>query len=51
MKEAYCRWYGRFMRDLAEHQQEQCEEYGQKCDNCQDLVVEEPEGQAENEEF
>lgn len=51
MKKAYCRWYGVFLCDLAEHQQEKCEEYEQKCDGCPDLVVGEPEGQAGNEEL
>ena len=27
----FCRWYGKDMEDVTEHEQEQCEENGQDC--------------------
>ena len=51
MKEAYCRWYEKPMRELAEHEQEQCAENGQKCEDCPDLILQEKERQAGNEEL
>lgn len=35
---AFCRWHEKEMRDLTEHEQQQCEESGQHCDQCPDLV-------------
>jgi len=46
MKEAYCRWHQKTMRELTEHEQENCETYGMKCEDCQDLIMrEKPDGQ------
>lgn len=39
MFQAFCRWYNVPMKDLAEHEQEQCEENGQQCEGCPDLVM------------
>lgn len=39
----FCRWYGKDMEDVTEHEQEQCEENGQECRECQDLVIKEQE--------
>lgn len=39
MGKAYCRWYEKPMQELAEHEQEQCEENGQRCENCPDLIL------------
>lgn len=36
---AYCRWYEKNMQDVTEHEQQQCEENGQDCDGCPDLVA------------
>ena len=36
----FCRWYGKDMEDVTEHEQEQCAENGQ---NCIDLVIKEQE--------
>lgn len=35
---AYCRWYEKDMVELTEWQQEQCEENGLTCFDCEDLV-------------
>lgn len=35
----FCRWYGKDMEDVTEHEQEQCEENGQDCRECPDLVI------------
>ena len=48
----YCRWYGKKMENLAEWQQDACEENGQMCfyddgRRCQDLL----ESEEENEEL
>lgn len=32
----FCRWYGKDMEDVTEHEQEQCEENGQDCRECPD---------------
>lgn len=37
MQEAYCRWYEKGLRDIAEHEQEQCDKNKQKCDGCPNL--------------
>ena len=49
MTEAYCRWYEKPMRELAEHEQEQCTENGQQCDKCPDLILKELERREEDE--
>ena len=36
----FCRWYGKDMEDVTEHEQEQCEENGQ---DCRDLAIKEQE--------
>lgn len=36
---AYCRWYEKRLEDVAEHEQEQCNENGQNCMECPDLIV------------
>lgn len=41
--EWFCRWYGKDMEDVTEHEQEQCEENGQDCRECPDLVIKEQE--------
>lgn len=35
----FCRWYGKDMEDVTEHEQEQCAENGQNCIECPDLVI------------
>lgn len=38
---AFCRWYEKKIRDVQEHEQEQCAENGHDCcDECPDLIVE-----------
>lgn len=52
--EAFCRWYEKPLRDVAEVQQEQCEENGQQCDGCPDLILREKRckhGRNEDEEI
>jgi hypothetical protein len=39
----FCRWYGKDMEEVTEHEQEQCEENGQDCCECPDLVIKEQE--------
>lgn len=39
----FCRWYGKDMEDVTEHEQEQCEENGQDCREYPDLVTKEQE--------
>lgn len=39
----FCRWYGKDMEDVTEHEQEQCEENGQDCRECPDLMIKEQE--------
>ena len=41
IQEAYCRWYEKAMKNLTEHEQEQCAENGQQCDGCPDLILKE----------
>ena len=36
---AFCRWYEKDMKDLSEHEQEQCAENGQDCKECPDLII------------
>lgn len=43
--EAFCRWHDKQLRDVTEVQQEQCEENGQQCDGCPDLILREKEVQ------
>lgn len=40
----FCRWYGKDMEDVTEHEQEQCEENGQDCRECPDLMIKEQQG-------
>lgn len=35
---AFCRWYEKDMKNLTEHEQEQCKENGQNCFDCPDLA-------------
>lgn len=37
----FCEWYGKNIKDVSEHEQQQCEEMGLECFECQDLVVRE----------
>lgn len=46
---AFCRWYEKDMKDLSEHEQEQCAENGQDCSECPDLIIKEQEA-AKHEE-
>ena len=39
MKEAYCLWHDKWLKDVAEWQQEQCEEAGMKCEDCQFITT------------
>lgn len=41
MQKAYCRWYDKKLEDVAEHEQEHCEEYGRHCTDCTDLTSKE----------
>lgn len=34
----YCEWYDKPLADVAEHEQEQCGEYGMYCSECQNLT-------------
>lgn len=43
----FCRWYGKDMEDVTEHEQEQCEENGQDCRECPDLMIKEQEAAVE----
>ena len=36
---AVCRWYDKQFEDVSEHEQEQCEENGQDCRTCPDLIA------------
>ena len=40
---AFCRWYEKDMKDLSEHEQEQCAENGQDCKECPDLIIKDKE--------
>ena len=48
-KRGICRWYEKPLRDVTEVQQEQCEENGQQCDGCPDLILREKKEENENE--
>lgn len=39
----FYRWYEKDMEDITEHEQEQCEENGQDCRECPDLMIKEQE--------
>ena len=39
----FCRWYEKDVEDITEHEQEQCEENGQDCRECPDLMIKEQE--------
>lgn len=43
MAEAYCNWYQKNLRDVAEHEQQQCQETKQECDKCPCLEFKENE--------
>ncbi len=43
MKEAYCRWFNKFLVDVKEHEMEQCTESKQDCNECSSLSFEEKE--------
>lgn len=36
---AFCRWYEKQFEEVSEHEQEQCEENGQDCRTCPDLIT------------
>ena len=40
---AFCRWYDKQFEDVSEHEQEQCEENGQDCRTCPDLIADSKE--------
>lgn len=40
---AFCRWYEKDVKDLSEHEQEQCAENGQDCCECPDLIIKDKE--------
>lgn len=44
---AYCRWYEKDMENLSEHEQQQCEENGQNCCKCPDLIVKDKKEESE----
>ena len=39
MNEAYCLWHDKQLKDVAEWQQEQYEEEGMKCEDCQFITT------------
>lgn len=39
MNVAYCLWHDKELKDVAEWQQEQCEEAGMKCKDCQFITT------------
>ena len=43
----YCRWWNKNLEDVTEHEQERCEENGQDCGECPDLVIEKERENAE----
>lgn len=43
MMQAYCMWFGKFLEDIAEHEQDQCHENEQECDYCGNLTFKERE--------
>lgn len=44
---AFCRWYEKDMENLSEHEQQQCEENGQNCCKCPDLIVKDKKEESE----
>jgi hypothetical protein len=39
-----CRWYGKELKDVTEHEQERCyEQAGRECLNCEELVTKDNE--------
>lgn len=43
MMKAYCMWFGKFLEDITEHEQDQCHENEQECDYCGNLTFKERE--------
>lgn len=43
MGKAYCMWFDKFLKDVAEHEMEQCQEHEQDCDHCGNLTFKEEE--------
>ena len=41
MSEAYCLWHDKELKDVTEWQQNQCNDEGMKCDNCNFLTTKE----------
>lgn len=43
MKKAYCRWWNKFLEDVAEHEQDECHKTEMECETCgnMDFVEEE----------
>ena len=41
MQKAYCRWYDKKLEDVAEYEQERCEEYGRRCKDCPEMISKE----------
>lgn len=39
MQEVYCKWYDKQLEDVTEHEQEQCKENGQDCEECPDKII------------
>ncbi len=37
-KESYCRWHEKYMRELTEHEQGQCEKYDWDCRECPYMI-------------
>lgn len=44
---AFCRWYDKQFEDVSEHEQEQCEENGQDCRTCPDLIADSKQAAAD----
>lgn len=47
---AYCMWFDKFLRDVAEHEMEQCQEHEQDCDHCDNLTFREENRDARSED-
>lgn len=43
----FCRWHGKGMENVTEHEQEQCKENDQYCLDCPDLVAKKQEEEHE----
>ena len=41
MADNFCRWHNKPLKEVAEWQQEQCNEVGRSCSECEDLVPKE----------